>query len=121
MALMLLRLTKSDTARSSLDLQFVCWSGAKSILLKLPQFLVPSFPDTPETILLLLLLSLILFGLCLNSGHNIIFNVTPSPGGTTCLGTAETDMRTICNTLGANVNEAKFRKILLEGAYPVER
>lgn len=49
----------------------------------------------------------------------IIFNITPSPGGTTCLGTGETDMRAICERLGAAIDEAAFKKALLEGAYPV--
>ncbi|KAL8430086.1 hypothetical protein ACSSS7_006142 [Eimeria intestinalis] len=53
------------------------------------------------------------------TGKNIIFNITPSPGGTTCLGTAETDVREICKQLGATLNEAAFKKALLEGEYPV--
>lgn len=55
----------------------------------------------------------------ISPGDGIIFNVTPSPGGTTCLGNGETDMREICKHLGANMDEAKFSKILLEGQYPV--
>lgn len=50
----------------------------------------------------------------------IIFNVTPSPGGTTCLGNAETDMRKICSFLGCKIDETKFSKIMLNGEYPVE-
>lgn len=52
-------------------------------------------------------------------GENIIFNITPSPGGTTCLGTAETDLKEICKQLGAKFDEAAFNKTLLEGEYPV--
>ncbi|CDJ62719.1 malate:quinone oxidoreductase, putative [Eimeria necatrix] len=53
------------------------------------------------------------------TGENIIFNITPSPGGTTCLGTAETDMREIARELQARIDEEKFKKILLQGEYPV--
>ncbi|CDJ39852.1 malate:quinone oxidoreductase, putative [Eimeria tenella] len=53
------------------------------------------------------------------TGENIIFNITPSPGGTTCLGTAETDMREIVRELQASIDEEKFRKVLLQGEYPV--
>ncbi|PFH32199.1 FAD Malate-dehydrogenase (MDH-FAD) [Besnoitia besnoiti] len=55
----------------------------------------------------------------INPGTGIIFNITPSPGGTTCLGNAELDMRTICKRLGATVDEKLFRQTLLEGEYPV--
>ncbi|KAL8444141.1 hypothetical protein Emag_005655 [Eimeria magna] len=53
------------------------------------------------------------------TGKNIIFNITPSPGGTTCLGTAETDVKEICKQLGAKLDEAAFKKALLEGDYPI--
>lgn len=53
-------------------------------------------------------------------GNNIIFNITPSPGGTTCLGNGELDMRSICKVLKANINEDKFRKTLLEGEYTID-
>ena len=52
-------------------------------------------------------------------GENIIFNITPSPGGTTCLGNAEKDMRHICESLGATISEEKLKKNLFEGLYPV--
>eukprot|EP01068_Selenidium_serpulae_P010007 Selendium_serpulae@DN5370_c0_g1_i5.p1 len=55
----------------------------------------------------------------INPGDGIIFNVTPSPGGTTCLGNGEVDMREICNKLGANIDEAKFTETLLKGEYSV--
>lgn len=51
---------------------------------------------------------------------NIIFNVTPSPGGTTCLGTAEADMRQICQRLGATVDEKKLKEILYDGEYRID-
>lgn len=53
------------------------------------------------------------------TGKSIIFNITPSPGGTTCLGTAETDLKEICKQLGAKFDETAFNKTLLEGEYPV--
>lgn len=52
-------------------------------------------------------------------GKNIVFNITPSPGGTTCLGNAEIDMRNICQTLNASILEDKLKKTLFQGAYPV--
>eukprot|EP00923_Selenidium_pygospionis_P008059 GHVN01013658.1.p2 GENE.GHVN01013658.1~~GHVN01013658.1.p2 ORF type:complete len:168 (-),score=26.17 GHVN01013658.1:336-812(-) len=55
----------------------------------------------------------------INPGNGIIFNITPSPGGTTCLGTAEVDMRQICERLGAKIDEGKLKKTLLEGEYPI--
>ncbi|KAL8424465.1 hypothetical protein Efla_005021 [Eimeria flavescens] len=53
------------------------------------------------------------------TGKNIIFNITPSPGGTTCLGTAETDVKEICKQLGGKLDEAAFKKVLLDGEYAV--
>jgi len=52
-------------------------------------------------------------------GTGIIFNITPSPGGTTCIGNGIGDMRTVCESLGANINEGLLRTTLLEGEYPV--
>ncbi|EZG45503.1 putative malate:quinone oxidoreductase [Gregarina niphandrodes] len=51
----------------------------------------------------------------------IIFNITPSPGGTTCLGTAETDVKKITKWLGCNYNQTKFKHLLLDGLYPEEK
>ena len=42
-----------------------------------------------------------------------IFNMTPSPGGTSCLENAEIDMRSIASYLGASVDEQAFRDELL--------
>lgn len=47
----------------------------------------------------------------------IVFNITPSPGGTTCLGTAEKDLRPLAAWLGATVDEELLRAELLEGEY----
>lgn len=38
----------------------------------------------------------------------IIFNMTPSPGATSCLGNAERDAKLICNYLGMEFNEDNF-------------
>lgn len=43
----------------------------------------------------------------------IIFNMTPSPGATSCLGNAERDAKMICQYLGANFNEDLFSNELL--------
>jgi malate dehydrogenase (quinone) len=41
----------------------------------------------------------------INPGNGIIFNMTPSPGASSCLGNAETDMRSVVDYLGASINE----------------
>lgn len=41
----------------------------------------------------------------INPGNGIVFNMTPSPGGTSCLENAEKDMRLIAQRLGAQINE----------------
>ena len=43
----------------------------------------------------------------------IIFNMTPSPGATSCLGNAERDTKIVCKYLGVNFNEDKFTSELL--------
>ena len=48
----------------------------------------------------------------INPGTGIIFNMTPSPGATSCLGNAEKDLRTIVNYLGCEFDEAAFNKTL---------
>ncbi|MDP3917500.1 MAG: FAD-dependent oxidoreductase [Nanoarchaeota archaeon] len=45
-------------------------------------------------------------------GDNIIFNITPSPGATTCLKNAENDAKTITKMLNKRFNESKFSKDL---------
>ncbi|CAD2095042.1 malate:quinone oxidoreductase, putative [Plasmodium vinckei lentum] len=55
----------------------------------------------------------------IDSGKNILFNVTPSPGATTCLGNGEFDMNTICERLNETVNKKDVNKYLYQGDYPV--
>jgi malate dehydrogenase (quinone) len=49
----------------------------------------------------------------IDTGKGAIFNMTPSPGGTSCMENAEIDMRAIAKFLGASIDEALFRKELL--------
>ena len=44
----------------------------------------------------------------INPGNGIIFNMTPSPGATSCLQNAEQDLRTIVEFLGCNLNETQL-------------
>lgn len=44
----------------------------------------------------------------INPGNGIIFNMTPSPGGTSCLENAEIDMRFVAGRLGRPVDEQKL-------------
>jgi len=55
----------------------------------------------------------------INSGEGIIFNMTPSPGATSCLGNAHRDLQYIVKYLGKNFNENKFKEELTEGEYCV--
>ncbi|WP_438971836.1 FAD-dependent oxidoreductase, partial [Methylophaga sp.] len=48
----------------------------------------------------------------INPGTGIVFNMTPSPGATSCLENAEIDMRLVTGRLGARVDEAKLAKTL---------
>jgi len=48
-------------------------------------------------------------------GHGIVFNMTPSPGGTSCLGNAEQDMRLVAKHLDARVDWDAFERELLTG------
>ncbi len=50
----------------------------------------------------------------INPGNGIIFNVTPSPGASSCLHNAMLDMRTIATHLGARVDEAALQEELLK-------
>ena len=52
----------------------------------------------------------------LTNADGIIFNLAPSPGGTSCLGNAETDMRTLARHLGAHIDEPAFTRDLLVGS-----
>jgi malate dehydrogenase (quinone) len=49
------------------------------------------------------------------NGAGLIFNMTPSPGGTSCLGSGESDMRSIAAYLGARIDEQAFARELLMG------
>jgi malate dehydrogenase (quinone) len=55
----------------------------------------------------------------INPGNGILFNMTPSPGATSCLGNAERDLRTIVEQLGKSFNEELFNDELTEGEYCV--
>lgn len=48
----------------------------------------------------------------INPGNGIIFNMTPSPGATSCLENAEIDMRLVAGFLGVKINEDKLQKVL---------
>lgn len=50
----------------------------------------------------------------INTGEGIIFNMTPSPGATSCLGNAQRDVYLICEYLGKNFDEDAFNKDLVE-------
>ena len=49
----------------------------------------------------------------IDTGIGGIFNMTPSPGGTSCLENAEIDLRTIARHLGAEIDDAALQKDLL--------
>ncbi|TNF35225.1 MAG: FAD-dependent oxidoreductase [Gammaproteobacteria bacterium] len=49
----------------------------------------------------------------IDTGIGAIFNMTPSPGGTSCLENAELDIRKIAQYLQASIDEAGFKKDLL--------
>jgi malate dehydrogenase (quinone) len=54
----------------------------------------------------------------IDTGIGAIFNVTPSPGGTSCLENAEIDMRTVSAFLGATIDEQALRRDLLGDERP---
>ena len=47
------------------------------------------------------------------TGENLIFNMTPSPGATSCLGNARRDLRQIVEKLGKKFDEEKFNSELI--------
>jgi len=53
------------------------------------------------------------------TGEGLIFNMTPSPGATSCLGNAERDLKYIVKYLGKNFNQERFNDELTEGEYCV--
>ncbi|WP_320036284.1 FAD-dependent oxidoreductase [Halarcobacter sp.] len=50
----------------------------------------------------------------INPGDGIIFNMTPSPGATSCLGNAERDIKTVCEYLNLSFDEERFKAELTE-------
>jgi len=60
---------------------------------------------------------LILGEASINTGEGIIFNMTPSPGATSCLGNAERDLRYIVQYLGKTFDEERFNDELTDGEY----
>lgn len=46
----------------------------------------------------------------IDTGIGAIFNMTPSPGGTSCIENAEADMRIVAQHLGARINESALQK-----------
>uniref|UniRef100_A0A3B0MVV6 Malate:quinone oxidoreductase, putative n=1 Tax=Theileria annulata TaxID=5874 RepID=A0A3B0MVV6_THEAN len=55
----------------------------------------------------------------IRSGDGLIFNISPSPGATTCLSNAVGDAREVCEFLGGTLYEDRVKKFLLEGEYEV--
>ena len=54
----------------------------------------------------------------INTGEGIIFNMTPSPGATSCLGNAKRDVINICNFLEKAFDKVKFEEELVEHNLP---
>ena len=50
----------------------------------------------------------------IDPGDGIIFNMTPSPGATSCLGNAERDAIKVCEFLGKKFDEKKFSAELVD-------
>lgn len=50
----------------------------------------------------------------INPGTGIVFNMTPSPGATSCLGNARRDVRLVCEYLKRNFDEAQFKHDLID-------
>ncbi len=48
----------------------------------------------------------------LSPGNGLIFNMTPSPGATSCLGNAEKDMEILCDFLGASIRSEQLAEDL---------
>jgi len=51
----------------------------------------------------------------INPGNGIIFNMTPSPGATSCLQNGEQDLRIIAEYLGCEIDEPRLAKELKRG------
>jgi len=50
----------------------------------------------------------------INTGKGIIFNMTPSPGASSCLGNAFEDAKILCNFLGVDLLKRKIKKELCD-------
>lgn len=50
----------------------------------------------------------------INTGEGIIFNMTPSPGATSCLGNAQRDVKTISEYLNLEFDEKQFLEDLTD-------
>jgi malate dehydrogenase (quinone) len=50
----------------------------------------------------------------IDTGMGAIFNMTPSPGGTSCIENAELDLRSIAKHLGASIDEDALQRELLK-------
>ncbi|GIX62025.1 malate:quinone oxidoreductase, putative [Babesia caballi] len=55
----------------------------------------------------------------ITNGDGCIYNITASPGATTCVSNAEIDMREICAHIGATIDENKLRRHYFEGEYAI--
>lgn len=62
-------------------------------------------------------LTLMLGEASINTNEGIIFNMTPSPGATSCLGNAKRDVIIICEYLNATFNKEQFENDLEEKEY----
>jgi len=54
----------------------------------------------------------------IDTGEGIVFNMTPSPGATSCLGNARRDVERICSHLNRHFDAARFDAELTEGEGP---
>ncbi len=50
----------------------------------------------------------------INPNTGIIFNMTPSPGATSCLGNAQRDCKIVCDFLGKSFDQESFNEDLVE-------
>ncbi|QKF81204.1 FAD-dependent oxidoreductase [Halarcobacter ebronensis] len=50
----------------------------------------------------------------INPGDGILFNMTPSPGATSCLGNAERDIKIVCEYLNLKFDEERFKEELTD-------
>jgi len=58
---------------------------------------------------------LVIGAAAIRSGEGLLFNVTPSPGATSCIANAMEDARGIAARLGCGFDEARMREELLSG------